>query len=404
MRTIVLVSPDSSGHHQTYLRIFAQTVAESGHKVAAFTPAPADLLDWIGRTCPQVIDRVAAFELSYHRRHRVPGPLTIFFDKLAWVRFVGLLIRRSGITPDLVFHTWLDNCLTPGLTSGLTDLVFQYRWSGLYFHPWYLRESLRYATLRQGPLSNHDALRSWRCPAVAVLDEGVAPKLQASLGDKPVIVFPDVADDSPPDPAFLPAAQIRERARGRKVIALLGVLTRRKGLCMLLEVARQARQKPWFFVFAGEFHENSFPATERALIADFVRSNPDNCFFHFQRIPDEPQFNALVAGCDVLYAVYQHFLSSSNLLTKAALFEKPVLVSERYCMGERVRRYGIGLAISEDDAAASIAALQQLGAQLDRGAGPAPASFAAYRQAHSVAELRRSFQALLAAAGLSPGG
>ncbi|MDQ1300108.1 MAG: hypothetical protein QG637_25, partial [Chloroflexota bacterium] len=391
MKTVALVSPDSSGHHQTYLRLFTQAVAEQGHAVVAFTPEPADLLDWVSRASPQLSGRVTAFALSYQRRYRVPGPLRVFFDKLAWVRFVGLQIRRRGVAPDLVFHTWLDNCLTPGLTAGLTDLFFPYRWSGIYFHPWYLREPMQFAALRQGPLLNHDALRSSRCQAVAVLDEGSAPRLQALLGDKPVIVFPDMADDSPPDPAFPPVMRIRARAGGRKIVALLGVLARRKGLLTLLEVARRASREPWFFVFAGEFHADSFTAAEQTLIADFVRAEPDNCYFHFQRIPDEPQFNALVAVCDVLFAIYQHFLSSSNLLAKAALFEKPILVSERYCMGERVRSYGIGLAIPEDDAAACAAALSQLSAQLDHGGGPAPANFAAYRQAHSKARLRAAF-------------
>ncbi len=396
MTTIALVCPSNAGHHQAFLRLFARTLAELGYTVAAFTPQADDLVAWAGQTSPVLATRLCARELTYARKYRVPGPLAVFFDKLAWVWFIGRMIRASGIQPDLVFHTWLDNCLTPGLTSRLTDLVFPYRWSGLYFHPWYLRQPMRYARLRLGPLSNHDALRSRNCPAVAVLDEGIAPKLQALLGDKPVIVFPDVADDSPPDLSFEPAVQLRERAQGRRVIGLLGVLARRKGLLTLMETARLAKDDRWYFVFAGEYLEDSFLPDERRRIAEFVQSAPPNCLFHFQRIPDEAQFNALVAGCDVVFAVYAHFLSSSNLLAKAALFRKPVLVSDRYCMGERVRAYGIGLAIPEDDPAQCLAALRQL----DQEGGPPAATYEAYLKAHSVVQLRQALEALLAAADL----
>ena len=240
MKTIAVICPDTLGHHETYLRLFTQTLLDAGYRVAVITPQPDQLTTWIARTRPDRLAQLTAHNLAYIRKHRVPGPLSIFFDKLAWVRFIANLVKSTGVQPDLIFHTWLDNCITPGLTALLTDLIMPYRWSGLYFHPWYLRQDLRFASIRRGPLSTEAALHSRRCPAVAVLDEGIADRLQAKLHGKPVIVFPDPADASPPDRTFPPVLEIRERAQGRTIIGLVGALAKRKGLLTLLEVARQA--------------------------------------------------------------------------------------------------------------------------------------------------------------------
>lgn len=61
-----------------------------------------------------------------------------------------------------------------------------------------------------------------------------------------------------------------------------------------------------------------------------------------EKIPDESCFNALIAESDLIFAAYKQFTGSSNLLTKAAAFRKPVIVSRGLCMGRRVEQYGTG--------------------------------------------------------------
>jgi hypothetical protein len=53
--------------------------------------------------------------------------------------------------------------------------------------------------------------------------------------------------------------------------------------------------------------------------------------------PDEAQFNSLVYICDILFAAYNNFPNSSNILTKAAIFQRPVVVSNNFCMEKRVK-------------------------------------------------------------------
>lgn len=401
MQTVILVAPAYNGHHATYTSAFASAVLGYGHRVVVITPEAAQLRAWFDARQLQASERLLVRELDPIQGRRVPGIFQAWVNKTQWVRAVAAQIRAGGIEPDFVFHTWLDNCLTPGLSALQTDFFFPYPWSGLYFHPWYLREPVPYAQVRRGMLANHAALLSRRCPAVAVLDEGIADKLQAYI-QKPVLVFPDVADDALPDAAYPPAQEVRSRAKGRTVVALLGVLDRRKGLLTLLDLARRAPPDRWFFVCAGPLFSGSFSHSEQQVIVDFLAECPENCFFFPQSIPDGPSFNAMVAACDILFAVYEHFLSSSNLLTKAAIFEKPIVVSERYCMGERVIRYGIGRTTPESNPEAVLSALEEITALVQRHGSLPDADFRGYRAAHAPHQLEARFGELLQLAGIKP--
>lgn len=402
MKTVALISPTRGGHNEAYLRFYTRTMLELGNRVAVFTSTPAELGKWATHTCSDFLGQLQIVRMEYAGRRPNLGPLSTLAGKIDWVRFVAASLKSANLKPDLVFHAWLDRCVTPGLTAELTDALFPFTWSGLYFHPWHLRPNTRrlaFTWLRYGPLATHAALQSRRCPAVAVLDEGVALQLEAALHGKPVIPFPDVADETPPDMAFPVLAQIRALAGERRIVGLLGALSRRKGVRLFLETARRARADNWFFFMAGEKFRDTFLPEEEQWIAELAGAVLPNCLFYFSPLPGEAQFNALVKICDVVFAVYQNFASSSNLLTKAALFEKPLLVSDAFCMGERVRQFHLGLAIDENSSAQCQAALNQLGRQLEEGGLPL-AHFAAYRRQHSPEQLGLSLAALFTAAGL----
>ena len=68
--------------------------------------------------------------------------------------------------------------------------------------------------------------------SVAVLDEGAVPPLQKLAAGRPVVTFPDFTDiHLPPkgDSAWGLANKIRECARGRPVVSLVGHLQTDKG-------------------------------------------------------------------------------------------------------------------------------------------------------------------------------
>jgi hypothetical protein len=396
MKTIALVDTLWGGHHPTYLKFFAKTLLELGHEVISLCPEPEEMNLWIASHCPELQPRFHSFEL--HEPATRPIPIRRLQSRATavarWQRVaqsIQEISSKLGKAPDITFFAWLDTYL--GLIPAITDTIFPYPWSGLYFQPGYLRIPPKLQWMRHGILNPLSVLKSSHCPVVAVLDEGIADKLQQKL-NKPVVAFPDFTDESPPDMDFEIVKKIRAKAAHRKIVGLLGSLDKRKGTLTLLEVSQQASDR-WFFVFAGRLAEPAFTAAELAKIGEIVKANPENCFFHLTRIPTEAQFNAIIQICDLLYAAYENFFPSVNVLIKAAIFEKPVIASKNYCMGERVEKFNLGYGIEGGSVSQCVSILEQLHEELSTGHLSIQPDFEGYRQLHSNEQLRAVFQKVL---------
>ena len=396
MKTIALVDTLWGGHHPTYLKFFAKTLLELGNEIITLCPEPEEMNQWVASHCPELQPRFHSFEL--HEPATRPIPIRRLQSRATavarWQRVaqsIQEISSKLGKAPDITFFAWLDTYL--GLIPAITDTIFPYPWSGLYFQPGYLRIPPKLQWMRHGILNPLSVLKSSHCPVVAVLDEGIAEKLQQKL-NKPVVTFPDITDESAPDINFEIAQKIRAKAAGRKIVGLLGSLDKRKGTLTLLEVSRQASDR-WFFVFAGRLAEPAFTAAELARIEKIVKTNPDNCFFYLNSIPDGSRFNAVVQVCDVLYAAYENFPCSSNILTKAAIFEKPVIASKNYCMGERVEQFSLGYGIEEGSVSQCVSILERFHEELSTGSLSIQPDFEGYRHRHSIEQLRAAFQKIL---------
>lgn len=396
MPIVVLIDALAIGHHGTYMRLFSKSLLALDSRVLAFGPDPGGLLDWVRRHCSSSADRFSAFAIQEPQRMgRLPGSVRgSWMTAARWLlaaRAVRQARKACGQSPDLVFFPWLDSYLRSlsGATLWGLRRVFRHPWAGLYFHPKHLRLPAMQPG-RTDPVVLERLLQAPNCRAVAVLDEGIAEQLAARIGGKPVIRFPDVADDTKPNRSAPVLQAIAVRSLGRPIIGLIGSLEKRKGMLTLLEVARQSGAQDWFFLFAGELVRDSFSAAELELI-DTSRASLTNCWFHLRRVPDGAEFNALVDCCALLYLGYWGFPHSSNLLSKAAIFRKPVIVSDGFCMAERARQYSLGLCIEEGNAAQCLAAVRSL---LER---PIEADHRAYLGQHSEQRLLQSFEQLLAA-------
>ena len=396
MKTIALVDPLWGGHHPTYLKFFAKTLLELGHEVIVLCPAPEEVNQWIIGCCPELASNFHSFELHEPSPSQFSGrQLQARAMAVAhWQRVaqsIQEISSKLGKAPDITFFAWLDTSL--GLIPAITDTIFPYPWSGLYFQPLYLRIPPKLRWMRHGILNPLSVLKSSHCPVVAVLDEGIADKLQQKL-NKPVVVLTDITDESPPDMNFEIIKEIYAKAAGRKIVGLLGSLDKRKGTLTLLEVSRQASDR-WFFVFAGRLAEPAFTAAELARIEEIVKANPDNCFFYWNSIPDGSGFNAVVQVCDVLYAAYENFPYSSNILTKGAIFQKPVIASKNYCMGERVEKFNLGYGIEGGSVSQCVSILERLHEELSTGNLSIQPNFEGYRHLHSIEQLISAFQKIL---------
>jgi hypothetical protein len=389
IRTIALLDGIWTGHHPTYVKMFARVLLGLGHRVTVFCPQPAEVTQWLNVNCAGAADRFSCYELNDPGFHPlVPG---VYRGAVRWRAAAAALGRAAAADeprPELVVFTHLDTYLATHLSGWLVDQFFPYHWSGLYFSP----ERLRLPTGRQ---SRRDgALLSDNCRSVALLDEGVADALAAELNGRAVIPFPDFADLSPPDLEYQLPAQILKKAAGRQIIGLLGCIDKRKGTLTLLDVAERMKDESYFFVFAGVYYPDTFSGAELARIDSFVASHPANCLFSFGFIPDEAAFNALVQACDIIYAAYNNFFHSSNLLTKAAYFRKRIIVRDGFCMAERVRRFRLGEIVNGDALEACINALKAAAARIECLPGAEP-DFEGYMRENSLERLHLMLDLLL---------
>lgn len=400
--TVALVDTRWVGHHPTYLREFTASLLRIGARALVVCKEPDEVLASLP---PEARSSEAAMRVHglrfLHRNHGVINrrrdhdPLSTV---LRW-RASGKIVRAaeiaSGWTADLVFFCYLDSYLRFAPFPGLPGITLGRPWSGLYFRNAHLDQRLNGHSLLRAAKGDR-LLRSASCKAACVLDERFNDTL-AALSGHPVIQFPDMTDESPPDPHSERARQIAERAAGRTVIGLVS-MERRKGLLTLLRCALRAHEaaEPWFFVATGPFLRHTFTTEEIAFCEDVARRSAtgeiNNLWFDTDcgRIPDGPPFNAIFNRFDIVWAAYEGFQGSSNALTKAAVFRKRVLATAGECIGARVERHHLGTTFPEGNVQACLTAIRQ--ALLPTAPQP---QFDTYHQLHSRQHLDKVFTTLI---------
>ena len=407
--TVALVDTRWGGHHLTYLREFTASLLRLGARVhlICFDPAqivaslPADLA---GAAAERVICQVFIHRnQGVIRKKRDHDPLSTLARWRATGRAVRRIEARSGFTTDLVFFPYLDSYLRFAPFPLLPKWMLGRPWSGLYLRNGHLDAEQRSAAPWWKRAAKGDSLmKAPDCRAIYVLDERFNAELSSMVGH-PVLAFPDMTDETPPDSPSEIAIEIRRKARGRKIIGLISI-EKRKGLLTLLKVAKLAKERddPWFFVVTGPFARDTFTEEELAFCEEMVGQVADGRMDNLHidlsgtRFQDGKPYNALFTIFDIVWAAYENFEGSSNALTKAAAFRIPLLATKGQCIGGRVQRYQLGRTIPEGDAKAAHAAIQGIIARETEDGRPLVPDFETYHQLHSRAQLDRIFGSLLA--------
>ena len=229
--------------------------------------------------------------------------------------------------------------------------------------------------------------------SVAVIDEEMPLVIEQSL-QKPVFFFPEITDErrQPNHPLGL---RFRRFASGSKLVLSIGHLRPNKGIINLGKVALNPTMSAIAFGFAGELPWGMFDVKEREFM-EHVMACAASTIFHIGGIPDGIEYNAVFCAGDVIFAAYQNFLHSSNTLTKAAIFEKPLIVSEGHLMAKRVREFRMGEVVPQDDHEAMMEAIQRLTQDYPGWLAKNNPRWQAYRELNSYAALVKSFTAVLA--------
>jgi hypothetical protein len=242
---------------------------------------------------------------------------------------------------------WMSLCITPDQLSPLQDDV--------------------------NTLAPYYSMADYR--GTCFLDEALLERYRARWPDKQFDYLPDITETALPTQPTPLAVQIKQQAAGRKIVFMGGSIGKQKNLAQWVKLIQQANSAQWYFVQIGRLNINNLTSEDIAALASLRVTAPNNLYSHDGYLSDELAFNDIIAIADIIFAVYKDFYRSSNMLSKAAYFEKPILVASNCLMGARVTKYGIGLAVAPNDSQAVYQGLTDL-LQLQNLA----THFATYRQ------------------------
>ena len=352
MKTIALYDFNWHGHHPTYLDAFASSLLKNNHRVVLFCQFPEIIIEKIEKHFPSdKVKNIQGFKLDYPQGNgRVSTAL--FQSLLNWQqcsRDLSNFETKTSLKIDLVFLLKLEDYCRGFIPLALFENIFKYKWAGLFIHLDIPKKmSLQIKHQLKQCLTNLKVLNSKTCRLVGTLQEDCLKEF-TSRANTDVIHFPEITYEERVGESSL-INSIRQKARGRKIISLPGLLERRKGVFTFIEMAKRCQDKDWFFVCCGKADNIWTDRDDLAKLKEIIRNyKSDNCFFHLERI-DEAEFNALINISDMIFAVYEDFPPySSNLLTKTTLFHKPILVNSGSLIASRVRKFNIGAATPSGD-------------------------------------------------------
>jgi glycosyltransferase involved in cell wall biosynthesis len=355
------------GHHPSSFAKFIINAKKLGFRVLAFCPASRE----------ELAAEISTHDLEGVMVYKIPGLYELLENQPAWLRYFrveGLWrwwkVRKYLLTADTridqVFFCMLDDFIVGWIPPVILDRLFPLTWSGLYL--WPFRNDLQYggdAPTFTPASQRWRFCKSRRCNHLYTIDEYfVREETQQNIdvySDK-WSHFPEYEEQLVVDSTIPLVRQIKEKAAGRKVIGLIGLMEVRKGIHTLLDVARQSHSKDWFFVFVGSSIEASREEF-RYFSEKASQSGLENCFFHFDYLPSQTDFYSVMSTFDVVFLAYIRFFYPSGNLAYAALLKKPVIVTEGGVMARRVRDYQLGLVVQEDDVDDCIRAIEEITTQ-----------------------------------------
>lgn len=256
------------------------------------------------------------------------------------------IINFLGIEPDLIFHTYLDNVNFSAVNALDYSMAPRKKWAGLRFSP-SESDNVFYSV-------------NSKVAGVLFLDEGWKKYFDERVRNMIFGTLPDITSNSLPLIQSSCAAEVLNKANGRKIIFLGGMIGWQKNIQKWFEVIKLSDPKKYFFLQVGEIATGKMSSRDLLEFYSAMYASVENLIIIPKFLEDESAFNELISVSDILFAVYRNFHDSSNMLTKASEFSKPIIVSNRYLMGKRIREYGIGVCVDEDDSKEIAAAIGSL--------------------------------------------
>ena len=400
LKTIALFDDSIGGHRDAFMQLFIKACLENNVRVVCFYPKTEPLAAWVQQHYEEYQNRVHFVRIDTNDYQHVHiGRWQSFRDTLSIWKSLGTLMKNTErdlkLNIDLVFFNWIDSYMTALLPGFLVDLVFPFKWSGLYFHPRLFRMEPEFLNKKVNFRDLDSIFNAKKCVAVTIHDEGILQGYAGRIGKK-VLLFPEIADDTPPNPQQLLAYKIKSAAKGRTVVGIIG-LQPHKGPISLIRLVKQADPQKFFFAFTGVYHEEHLQylsAQERQELTHFMNHLPENCLWQTGALQEGMEYNSVFCSFDIIYIMYRNFYSSSNRLTKAAIFHRLVLGNNYGCVGDDIPRYQLGETADEANIEEQCQKMEILRNKIQSGNLPID-QWKIYSEKHSTNRLKEKFEELL---------
>ena len=396
---LAILEWNEGGHHESYLNLYVASLLASGRRLVVLCRNPEQLMAGLIMTgvSNSILDELLVVE-------RMPG-LSWLDAHRAWPRFlrywayanhVGRILKMAEKRLGERCHSVFFSCLYEHQTRAIMALVARARrpWCGLYLQASAFHFASKTGASTKGARRLFRLLADSRLKCLLMLDEGISNQVATASG-RPVILVPDVTDASIEANSPL-AVKARVFAGSKPLVGLMGHLLPSKGTATLATMSMDPEAADLAFLFAGEIHWEMFSAVDKQVLTQAMQHAPGAMFCE-ARIPDERSYNALLKSCDVLFAAYHDFPFSSNTLTKAAVFEKPVIVSAGHLMASRVREYRMGEIVPAGDVKAALDAIHRITHDPEGWRHAMQPRWSDYRQRHSTNALKSVMQDFLSA-------
>ncbi|WP_310430225.1 glycosyltransferase, partial [Chamaesiphon sp. VAR_48_metabat_135_sub] len=186
------------------------------------------------------------------------------------------------------------------------------------------------------------------CKAVLALHPIYQNFFEKRFKQSKFLVFPEIVDVEISEKSEI-ADRIQNLAGGRKIISTIGSLLPKRNLKLFLESARKLDSSEYFILVVGRFPKQGYSTAEIEYIQKLLLNFSTNSYIDLDYyIPDETEFNKLLAISDLIYLQYKDHSCSSNILSKAIELRKPILVNSGYLMEKVVRTYDWEAIVPED--------------------------------------------------------
>lgn len=355
-KTVALIDWNSGGHHNYHFASYSSAFVSLGCRLIKLAPDQLKCFCNVWsvaqnrRTksvCGQISD-------SYHvdpppaYRDWLPGRLRPIAQAMEHFGGIARKLRHwervfeSEI--DLVFFSCVYDWEFAYFRS--SQCLFPYRWAGMYNNSRPVRMPGAVIPGLNIPPCPERIFSAKRLISVTVPDEGIVVGMEQFTKGRPVVAVPEMTDSVLPSEEsddWEIAIQLLARAEHRPIIVLTGRLHPDTGIIELAEVIHRVQTDHALFFIGGNVHWPEGQQADKKRPFEILRA-AQNVVLHERAIP-EHALNAIFSVSDLVLAPRLEFVGSSNILTKAAAFHKPVIVCDRYSMAERTRRHGLGVVL-----------------------------------------------------------